>query len=67
MDGLEFFASVKKLATSVPSAILTACGSIEECLKAYSLGVFEYINEPFTPQELGKIVREALDVARTVK
>ncbi len=67
MDGLEFFASVKKLAPSVPSVILTACGSIEECLKAYSLGVLEYISKPLTPLELGKIVKAVLDGARTVE
>lgn len=67
MDGLEYFASVNKLAPSVPSIILTARGSIEECLNAYSLGVIEYIHKPLTPQELGKIIRAALDEARTVE
>jgi DNA-binding NtrC family response regulator len=64
MDGLEFLASIKKLAPSVPSIMLTAYGSVETYLKAYSLGVFEYVNKPVTTKELGRIVKTALNAAR---
>jgi DNA-binding NtrC family response regulator len=64
MDGLEFLASLRKLAPAVPSVMLTAYGSVETYLKAYSLGVFEYVNKPVTTKELGRIVKTALNGAR---
>ncbi len=67
MNGLELLASLRSLAPAVPSIMLTAHGSIETYLKACSLGVFEYVNKPVTAQELGRIVRAALERAQTVE
>jgi DNA-binding NtrC family response regulator len=65
MDGLELLDSLKKLAPSVPSIILTDDGSIETYLKALSLGVFEYLNKPAKTSELGRIVQKALTRTQT--
>jgi DNA-binding NtrC family response regulator len=65
MDGWEFFASLRKLAPTVPSIMLTAYGSIETYLKAYSLGVFECVNKPVATKELRRTVKTALKGART--
>jgi two-component system response regulator HydG len=67
MDGLELLASLKKLAPTLPSIILTAYGSIETYLKAYSLGVFEYLNKPVKKEELVRIVKAALEKTRALK
>jgi DNA-binding NtrC family response regulator len=61
MDGLEILTSLKKLAPSVPSIMLTAYSSIETYLKAVNLGVFEYLNKPVNPKELGRVVKAALE------
>jgi DNA-binding NtrC family response regulator len=61
LDGLELLASLKKLAPSIPSILLTDEGSIETYLKALSLGVFEYISKPAKAGELGRIVQKALE------
>jgi two-component system nitrogen regulation response regulator NtrX len=67
LNGLELLASLRRLAPAVPSIMLTAHGSVETYLKACSLGVFEYVNKPVTAQELGRIVRAALERAQTVE
>ena len=61
MDDLELLASLKKIAPSIPSIMLAADGSIENYLKALSLGVFEYISKPAKTGELGRIVQKALE------
>ena len=65
MDGLEILTSLKMLAPSVPSIMLTGHTSIETYLKAINLGVFEYLNKPVNAKELGRIVRAALEKAQT--
>lgn len=65
MDGLELLASLKMLAPALPSIMLTAHGSVETYLKACSRGAFEYVNKPVKAQELGRIVKAALERAQT--
>lgn len=65
IDGLGLLDSLKKLAASVPSIMLTDDGSIETYLKALSLGVFEYLNKPAKTSALGRIVQKALTRTQT--
>jgi len=60
MDGLEFVKALRCLLPAVPAIMLTAHGNIDSFFKAFSLGVFEYINKPLPERELLKIVNVAL-------
>jgi DNA-binding NtrC family response regulator len=61
MSGIEFLTILRKALPSVPVIMFTAYGDVETYLKSLSLGVFEYINKPVKKNELGRIVKAALD------
>lgn len=63
MDGLELLHSIRLLIPKVPSIMLTGHASIETYLKAFNLGVFEFLNKPIGAKEIGRSVREVLDKA----
>ena len=67
MDGLEFILAAKRILPSAPVIMLTAYGDVETYLKAFNLGVFEYINKPVRAKELGRIVQAALDNSESGK
>ena len=67
MDGLEFILAAKRILPSAPVIMLTAYGDVETYLKAFNLGVFEYINKPVGAKELGRIVQAALDNSESGK
>lgn len=60
MDGVEFFAILRKTLPSVPIIMLTGYSSVEIYLKTISLGAFEYLIKPFTEKELNRVVKSAL-------
>ncbi len=60
MDGLEFIQAMRQVLPSVPVIMITAFGSIDSYLQSFSLGVFEYINKPFSKKEFVRIVKAAL-------
>jgi DNA-binding NtrC family response regulator len=61
MDGLELLGLIKKAAPSIPLIMLTAYGSIDTYVHALGIGAFEYINKPFKMEEIGRIVKAALE------
>lgn len=61
MNGLEFIETLRHQLPIVPVIMLTAYGNIDTYLKAFNLGIFEYINKPVNTGELLKIVKVALD------
>jgi DNA-binding NtrC family response regulator len=61
MSGIEFVTVLRRTLPSVPVIMFTAHGGVETYLESLSLGVFEYINKPVKKNELGRIVKAALD------
>lgn len=59
MDGLELVAALRKLLPEAPVIVLTAHGDVDAYFKAFSLGVFEYVNKPVGKAEFARIVRTA--------
>lgn len=60
MNGLQFIESLRKLLPSVPMIMVTAFADVESYLQSFSLGVFEYMNKPFSKAEFIRIVQAAL-------
>ena len=63
MDGIKFTEVLNRLRPSLKVVILTAHGGVESFFKAFSLGVFDFLNKPVSPVELTKIVKAALNSA----
>jgi DNA-binding NtrC family response regulator len=61
MSGIEFVTVLRRVLPSVPVIMFTAHGGVETFVESLSLGVFEYINKPVRTDELGRIVKAALE------
>src|SRR6476661_2826668 len=69
MDGLSL---VKNLRCStkmrdIPIIVLSSCAGDEYELKALQNGVFDFVQKPFDPVKLEKIVKEALEPINIIK
>lgn len=60
MNGLQFIESLRSRLPSVPMIMVTAYANVESYLQSFSLGVFEYMNKPFSKAEFIRIVKAAL-------
>jgi CheY-like chemotaxis protein len=63
MNGLEFIESLRSMMPTVPMIMVTAFANVESYLQSFSLGVFEYMNKPFSKAEFVRIVKAALGEA----
>jgi DNA-binding NtrC family response regulator len=61
MSGMELVPVLRRVLPSVPVIMFTAHGGVETFVESLSLGVFEYINKPVRTDELGRIVKAALE------
>jgi DNA-binding NtrC family response regulator len=62
MDGLQFLSQVQKQFPNVPVILMTAYGSLDTTMEAISLGAWDYISKPFSPEDCRAIVKKVLDV-----
>mgnify|MGYP001766010737 FL=1 len=62
MDGLQFLDQVHKKWPDLPVILMTAYGSLDTTMEALSLGAWDYISKPFSPNDCRKIVKKVLDV-----
>jgi DNA-binding NtrC family response regulator len=62
MDGLQFLDEVHKKWPNLPVILMTAYGSLETTMEAISLGAWDYISKPFSPEECRAIVKKVLEV-----
>lgn len=60
MNGLQFIETLRNILPSVPMIMVTAFANVESYLQSFSLGVFEYMNKPFSKAEFVRIVKAAL-------
>ena len=62
MNGLQFLEQVHKKWPDLPVILMTAYGSLETTMEAISLGAWDYISKPFSPEECRAIVKKVLEV-----
>jgi DNA-binding response OmpR family regulator len=60
MNGLELLKSIKAKWPKTKAVMMTAYASTDTAVKAIRLGALDYIPKPFTPDELRKLVEQAL-------
>ncbi|GAB4206515.1 MAG: hypothetical protein Fur006_63650 [Coleofasciculaceae cyanobacterium] len=61
MDGLDVLRRVVKQHPDIPIVMVSAHGTVESAVEAMKLGAVDFIQKPFTPQELRTIVQQVLD------
>ncbi|MBP7763981.1 MAG: sigma-54 dependent transcriptional regulator [Deltaproteobacteria bacterium] len=62
MDGLQFLGEVQKKWPNLPVILMTAYGSLETTMEALSLGAWDYISKPFSPDDCRALVKKVLEV-----
>jgi len=62
MDGLQFLSEVQKKWPNLPVILMTAYGSLETTMEAISLGAWDYISKPFSPEDCRVLVKKVLEV-----
>jgi two-component system response regulator HydG len=63
-DGIELLRAVKEAQPLTEVIVMTAYGTIESAVEAMRLGAYDYIQKPFTEQELLVKISRALDSRR---
>jgi len=65
IGGMRVLRDVKRSKPSLPVVIITGYASVKSAVQAMKLGAADYIEKPFTPDQLLKAVDAALDMAAT--
>ncbi|MGV2828759.1 response regulator [Myxosarcina sp. GI1(2024)] len=61
MDGLTFLQQAIRIYPQMKIIIISAHGTVDNAVEAMKLGTIDFIQKPFTPQELRDLVRRVLD------
>ena len=65
IGGMRVLRDIKRAKPSLPVVIITGYATIRSSVQAMKLGAADYIEKPFTPDQLLKAVGSALDIAAT--
>jgi CheY-like chemotaxis protein len=58
MDGMEVLRQVREIRPAIRIIIITAYGTIESAVEAMKLGAVDFIQKPFTPNEIRELVSQ---------
>jgi DNA-binding NtrC family response regulator len=65
IGGMRVLRDIKRAKPSLPVLIITGYASVKSAVQAMKLGAADYIEKPFTPDQLLKAVDSALNIAAT--
>ena len=60
MDGIEVLENIKKIKPQLPVIIYTGYGSVTTAVESMRKRAADYLNKPFSPEELKSSIRRAL-------
>lgn len=61
MDGVELLKVAKTIRPEVEVILITGYGTVDTAVKSMKDGAFDYIQKPFKPREILKVVRQAIE------
>jgi DNA-binding NtrC family response regulator len=56
MDGLQLLRHIAREQPHLPTAMITAHGTVDNAVEAMKLGATDFLQKPFTPQEIRELV-----------
>ncbi len=65
IGGMRVLRDIKRARPSLPVVMITGYASVRSSVQAMKLGAADYIEKPFTPDQLLKAVNSALHIAAT--
>ncbi|ORU91601.1 MAG: sigma-54-dependent Fis family transcriptional regulator [Cycloclasticus sp. symbiont of Bathymodiolus heckerae] len=66
-NGLELVEHIQKHCPNVPTAVITAFGSMETAINALKLGAFDFVSKPVDLKSLKNLVSSAIKINDTVE
>jgi len=63
IGGMRILRDIKRIRPSVPVVIMTGYATVRSAVQAMKVGATDYLEKPFTPEELLGAVSSALDAA----
>lgn len=67
VGGLIVLRDIKRQKPSMPVVIITGYASVRSAVQAMKLGASDYIEKPFTPEQLAKSVAAAIELEKTLE
>ena len=64
MDGVELQRRIKQIDKNIITIMMTAFASVETSIQALKEGAFDYIVKPVDPDEMGHLIRNAVEQRR---
>ncbi|MBI5026861.1 MAG: sigma-54-dependent Fis family transcriptional regulator [Nitrospirae bacterium] len=61
MDGIEVLKKIKESWPQLVVIIITGYGTVSTAVQAIKLGAFDYIEKPFTPDDIIAVVKRAVE------
>jgi DNA-binding NtrC family response regulator len=66
MDGIELQNRIKQIDKDIVTIIITAYASVDTAIQALKDGAFDYITKPIDPDDLSRLIRNAIEKRRLV-
>jgi DNA-binding NtrC family response regulator len=67
VGGLIVLRDIKRQKPSLPIVIITGYASVRSAVQAMKLGASDYIEKPFTPEQLVKSISAAIELEKTIE
>ncbi len=66
MDGIELQNRIKQIDRNIVTIIITAYATVDTAIQALKDGAFDYVTKPIDPDDLSRLIRNAVEKRRLV-
>ena len=66
MDGIELQNRIKQIDKNIVTIIMTAYASVDTAIQALKNGAFDYVTKPIDPDDLSRLIKNAIEQRRLV-
>jgi len=66
MDGIELQHRIKQIDNNIVTIIITAYAAVDTAIQALKDGAFDYVTKPIDPDDLSRLIRNAIEKRRLV-
>ncbi|MBU2028257.1 MAG: sigma-54 dependent transcriptional regulator [Proteobacteria bacterium] len=66
MDGIELQNRIKKIDNNIVTIIITAYATVDTAIQALKDGAFDYVTKPIDPDDLSRLIKNAVEKRRLV-
>jgi two-component system sensor histidine kinase/response regulator len=66
IGGMEVLEKLREIDPTIIAIVITGYGTVESAVEAMKRGAYDFLQKPFTPEELRRIMRRGLDRRRLI-